>query len=155
MFFYDILFYILLYIFFNIISGDKVFNSGGAGYILDSKALKIMAPMLDSPKCFTNQVGFWEDVNIANCLKVSGNIEPYDTRDSLGRERFHPFTPGMHLEYRIPVNNPDWYPKYNPFLKEGYDCCSVESVSFHYCPGDLTRQLYNYFYHCHDKVKSH
>ena len=114
-----------------------------------------MAPYLDSPKCYAHQVGFWEDVNIANCLRVSGEIEPYDTRDSLGRERFHPFTPGMHLDYRIPKVNPDWYPKYNPFLKEGYDCCSVESVSFHYCPADLTRELNNYFYNCHDKHKEY
>jgi len=34
------------------------------------------------------------------------------------RERFHPFTPGNHLTYRIP-KNPDWYAKYNPELKEG------------------------------------
>lgn len=48
------------------------------------------------------QEGFWEDVNIAHCLKVSGGILPHDTRDKNDRERFHPFTPGQHLEYRIP-----------------------------------------------------
>ena len=93
-------------------------------------------------------------MNTANCLKTQG-IVPYDTRDAQERsvlhvlqcisiakvslcdggcrERFHPFTPGQHLSYRIPPN-PDWYPKYNPHLKIGYDCCSDESISFHYVP---------------------
>jgi hypothetical protein len=31
-------------------------------------------------------VGFWEDVNVANCLKkVTPSIVPYDTRDALLR----------------------------------------------------------------------
>jgi hypothetical protein len=34
------------------------------------------------------------------------------------RERFHPFTPGLQLSYRVPPN-PDWYAKYNPELKVG------------------------------------
>ena len=133
-------------------AGDKVvFNSGGAGYLLDRKALKIMGPALDTVDCYPHQRGFWEDVNVAHCLKVAGGIEPYDTRDPQGRERFHPFTPGLHLEYRIPKKEGDWYPKYNPYLKTGYDCCAKESISFHYCTADLTRQLFNYLYHCDEK----
>ena len=62
-----------------------VFNSGGAGYILDTKALKVLESNIDTPKCFPHQEGFWEDVNVANCLKVSAEIVPYDTRDAQGR----------------------------------------------------------------------
>ena len=132
---------------------DRVFNSGGAGYIMDRAALSKLGPALDTPACFPHQVGFWEDVNIANCLKVTANIIPYDTRDKQERERFHPFTPGQHLEYRIPKTGNDWYPKYNPWLKEGYDCCSTESISFHYCKQDIIRKLHTYLYHCTDKKK--
>jgi len=116
---------------------QEVFNSGGAGYLLDRAALQILKDNIDTPKCFPHQRGFWEDVNIANCMRVSAKILPYDTRDSLQRERFHPFTPGNHLTYRIPPVTPDWYAKYNPELKIGLDCCSNESVSFHYCPVSL------------------
>jgi glycoprotein-N-acetylgalactosamine 3-beta-galactosyltransferase len=130
---------------------EQVFNSGGAGYILDRHALQALGPMLDDPKCFPHQVGFWEDVNIANCLRKSGTILPHDTRDGKQRERFHPFTPGQHLDYRIPKTNPDWYPKYNPWLKEGYDCCAPDSISFHYSPAETTRQLHTYLYHCDNK----
>ena len=38
-------------------------------------------------------------VNIANCLRISNNIIPHDTRDAKQRERFHPFTPGILLSY--------------------------------------------------------
>ena len=127
---------------------QRVFNSGGAGYTLDRVALGLLASRIDTPECYPHQRGFWEDVNIANCLNVAGEILPYDTRDSLERERFHPFSPGQHLDYRKPVGESDWYPKYNPFLKEGYDCCSSESISFHYCPADLVRSLHVYQYHC-------
>jgi len=129
---------------------QEVFNSGGAGYILDKKALKILGENIDSPKCYAHQKGFWEDVNVAHCLRASASIEPYDTRDPQERERFHPFSPGQHLTYRIPTN-PDWYPQYNPYLKEGYDCCSPESISFHYCPAPLLRELYTYTYVCKKK----
>ena len=131
---------------------QNVFNSGGAGYTLDRKALLVLGAHLDSPECYPHQRGFWEDVNIANCLRQNGNILPYDTRDPLERERFHPFTPGQHLDYRIPPGPGDWYPKYNPFLKEGFECCSLESISFHYVPGELLRKLADYHYHCTHKT---
>lgn len=130
---------------------QNVFNSGGAGYILDRKSLSILGAHLDSPECYPHQRGFWEDVNIANCLRQNGNVLPHDTRDPQERERFHPFTPGQHLDYRIPPGPGDWYPKYNPYLKEGYDCCSPESISFHYVPGDLQRKLFDFHYHCNAK----
>lgn len=40
------------------------FNSGGAGYLLDVKALKVLGANIDSPKCWPHQKGFWEDVNV-------------------------------------------------------------------------------------------
>lgn len=145
---------------------QKVFNSGGAGYLLDRKALSILAANLDSPKCWPHQRGFWEDVNVANCLRTStderkewgpyGQILPYDTRDSKQRERFHPFTPGQHLEYHPPKpGGKDWYQDYNPELKLGYECCSTESVSFHYVPADLMRKLYVQHYYCPTTREQH
>ncbi|CAM9386478.1 unnamed protein product, partial [Ectocarpus fasciculatus] len=125
---------------------QNVFNSGGAGAILDKVALKVLTEHIDNPPCRPHQVGFWEDVNVAFCLAETGKILPYDTRDEFGRERFHPFTPGQHLAYRIPPKTPDWYAKYNPELKVGVECCSELSVSFHYAKGDVMRKLHNYMY---------
>ena len=130
---------------------QRVFNSGGAGYLLDRVALRKLVSLIDTPSCFPHQHGFWEDVNVANCLSKS-DILPYDTKDPAGAERFHPFTPGQHLEYRIP-SKPDWYALYNPGLKVGYECCSRESISFHYVPADLLRRLNQYVYKCENKVQ--
>lgn len=128
-----------------------IFNSGGAGYIVDQKALNVLGQNLDLPHCWPHQHGFWEDVNVASCLKTSPeNIVPYQTRDTNGRERFHPFNPGNHLQYRIP-KNPDWYAKYNPDLKIGYECCSSESISFHYLPEKSLYKMHNFLYHCSNK----
>ena len=134
--------------------GQKVFNSGGAGYLLDKKSLIALLGNIDTnPKCWIHQKGFWEDVNVANCLRVSAGIEPYDTRDPLKRERFHPFTPGQHLEYRPPKSGNDWYPKYNPELMFGYDCCSDRSIAWHYAKAAVMINLHNFMYHCQSKPK--
>ncbi len=50
------------------------------------KLQQILGSNIDTPKCFPHQHGFWEDVNVANCLKKSTpSIVPYDTRDPLKR----------------------------------------------------------------------
>jgi hypothetical protein len=131
---------------------SHVFNSGGAGYILDRAALRVLGAHLDGPPCFPHQKGFWEDVNVANCLRETTGILPMDTRDELERERFHPFQPGNQLTYRPPQRGgKDWYVDYNPYLKLGFDCCSSDSISFHYAPAEDLRRLHRFLYHCHDK----
>lgn len=64
----------------------------------------------------------------------------------IGRERFHPFTPENHLYYRTPPKVLDWYAKYTLDLKEGYECCSEDSLSFHYVKGDLMLRMYALVY---------
>ena len=128
--------------------GESVFNSGGAGYILNSAALSILANGLENDiQCRPNQVGFWEDVNTAHCLEQWG-VFPYDTRDHFGRERFLPFTPGHHYFYRINKQNPDWYVKYteNFQLKEGDECCSRDAISYHYIKGDMMLRMHALLY---------
>lgn len=93
------------------------------------------------------QEGFWEDVNTAYCLHLAG-VDAFDTRDSQGRERFLPFTPGNHLLYRIP-KEPDWFAKYTAKvggLKDGVAGVSSDAVSFHYIKGDLMKRTYALLY---------
>lgn len=100
---------------------------------------------------------FAEDVNVAHCLSVNGVIA-YDTRDSNGGERFHPFTPGQHLNWRPPKkrkpdgSSPDWYENYNkPWgLKLGEECCAPDSVSFHYVNPDLMKHMSALLFDCRD-----
>ena len=86
---------------------------------------------------------------MAKCLQKFG-VVPVDTRDAQGGERFHPFTPGQHLTYRIPPKTPDWYANYNKDwgLKTGMDACAPDSVSFHYVKQDLMPKLHAELYDC-------
>jgi len=126
---------------------EKVFNAGGSGYILNRKALRKLAARI--PTCHYSVRGFWEDVNVASCLKMDG-IFPFDTRDEAGSERFLLFTPALHLNWRPPSKNPekDWYYKYSIELKIGIDCCSTSAVAFHYVKKPLMYRLYALLFKC-------
>lgn len=112
------------------------FNSGGAGYTLSQATLrKFLAHIDDAQHCSAKARTSMEDVMIARCLKHLG-IEYTDTRDANGRERFHPFAPGTHLNWEPPGpgEEEDWYEEYNREwgILQGKDCCAPDSVSFHY-----------------------
>jgi glycoprotein-N-acetylgalactosamine 3-beta-galactosyltransferase len=116
---------------------DNYFNSGGAGYVLSRPTLqKFYETGLDHPRCNPNRHTPMEDVMVAECLRHVFDIGIEDTRDEVGRERFHPFSPGSHLTWRPPPPgaSKDWYEEYNKEwgLKTGMECCAPDSVSFHY-----------------------
>ena len=105
------------------------FPSGGAGYIFSFGALKTFVEGFDE-FCGNLSVN-GEDVNTGMCL-YNLNISLYDTRDKFGRFRFNPlsarthlFTPKGHLPY--------WLYELEIYdLKEEFDCCAKDVISFHY-----------------------
>ncbi|XP_071966235.1 glycoprotein-N-acetylgalactosamine 3-beta-galactosyltransferase 1-like [Antedon mediterranea] len=110
------------------------YMSGGAGYVLSKAAVKKLVEVAfkDSKKCRpATAVGGAEDVDIGRCLQAV-EVVAGDSRDELGQDRFHPFVPEHHL---IPgsVQKGFWYWKYIFYPStEGLDCCSDNSISFHY-----------------------
>lgn len=52
--------------------------------------------------------------------------------------------------YRVPQNHPekDWYVEYSIGLKTGRECCSRNSLSFHYVDEKLMRRLFHLVYSC-------
>ena len=134
------------------------FNSGGAGYILDPMALRILAVNLQFPHCAMVEETPKEDVNVGACLKRSANqVLPYNsTRDAAGRQRFHPWSPGMHYHYRSSPNGTvetDWLAFYDSDLRYGLECCSTNSISFHYIDPDLMYLMHSFLYDCTDHEK--
>ena len=132
---------------------DNYFNSGGAGYVLSKATLKkYITEGYDHPKCNPDRHTSMEDVMIAQCLRNAFQIGLTDTRDSFGRERFHPFSPGQHLTWQPPSKGQrDWYANYNKEwgIKLGKDCCAPDSVSFHYLKKPaMVRHLYSLLYLC-------
>eukprot|EP00611_Tribonema_gayanum_P021853 TRINITY_DN4295_c0_g1_i1.p1 TRINITY_DN4295_c0_g1~~TRINITY_DN4295_c0_g1_i1.p1 ORF type:complete len:463 (-),score=143.67 TRINITY_DN4295_c0_g1_i1:57-1445(-) len=125
---------------------NDIFHSGGASYVLNVAALDALVSAMQLPSCGPDLRTFAEDVQVAKCLKAVG-VLPLDTKDALGEERFHPFTPGHHLQYRIPAKK-DWYAEYAIGLKEGMACCSADSISFHYMTPELMRRVFHLLYTC-------
>jgi glycoprotein-N-acetylgalactosamine 3-beta-galactosyltransferase len=129
------------------------FNSGGAGYTLSQATLqKFLAAMDDVQHCSAGTRTSMEDVMIARCLNYLG-IHFTDTRDAKGRERFHPFAPGTHLNWKPPRDGAprDWYEDYNKEwgILQGKDCCAPDSVSFHYVKeASRVRHLQALLYSC-------
>jgi len=134
---------------------DVFFNSGGAGYALSQATLrKFVDTGLDHKDCFPEKHSSMEDVFVAKCLKEVFDIGVVDTRDDKGRERFHPFGPAGHYNWRPPPEGKrDWYQDYNMLWppKLGKDCCAPDSISFHYMKKPaMVRHIHALLYYCDD-----
>lgn len=112
-------------------SRNLVYNTGGAGYVLNAVAVMKLVTLLDSRACFSQVSGSIEDIMVGYCLAELG-IYPIDTRDAHGRERFHWFDPyvsytGDDEYYQLNTDTT----RFEFPLKIEEECCSERSVSFH------------------------
>ena len=140
----------------------EVFNTGGSGYALSRPTLKCLVQNLDnSLLCRPKHRTAEEDVMVATCLKRACNIEPYDTRDSNLRERFHHFLPSWHYKWKPSttrkrvgfkwIDQKDWYTRYNEDwgVMRGEDALSPETLAFHYVKKPAhVRHLFHYLHGC-------
>ena len=110
------------------------FNLGAAGYVLNTKALDVLATSIVTRACDSEAAAVYADVWISNCLKTN-NIFPSDTRDAAGADRYHPLTPREMFETAKPL----WYSgataDFQP--KEGEDGVSKETITFHDLPAQV------------------
>eukprot|EP00054_Salpingoeca_dolichothecata_P002594 m.23271 g.23271 ORF g.23271 m.23271 type:complete len:524 (-) comp13124_c0_seq1:22-1593(-) len=110
------------------------YNSGGGGYVLSRAALQLL---MANASAFTD--GIAEDFEIARSLKNVG-VDPSDTRDRQGGERFFPFTIADMLSIRKENDPKFWFWEFNYYPhEEGPNCCSTEWVTSHYVPPQLMR----------------
>ena len=91
---------------FKVIVGQG-YNSGGAGYVLSAEALRRFGRR-NGTLCARD--GGAEDVELGRCMEKL-RVAAGDTRDRLGRSRFHCFTPRNHLH----GGYPQWYYKYDKY----------------------------------------
>jgi glycoprotein-N-acetylgalactosamine 3-beta-galactosyltransferase len=137
--------------------GDLVFNTGGAGYVLNRVAMDKLVEQIKpgNPLCKHDQQTHEEDVNVARCLKSVG-VLPLDTRDgSDGSERFHMLNPQSHYSYRIGSwGKNDWFASYSkPFDLQVCDtpenrCASRSSITYHYLDPSYMNMLEKELYEC-------
>ncbi|XP_072046353.1 glycoprotein-N-acetylgalactosamine 3-beta-galactosyltransferase 1-like [Amphiura filiformis] len=93
--------------------GKQGYMSGGAGYVISKAGVQNLAEIAfkNSKLCRSAEYpGGAEDLEIGKCLENAGVIAG-DSRDKLGRDRFHPFQPEDHL---VPgsVDKGFWYWQY-------------------------------------------
>lgn len=120
------------------------YMSGGAGYVLSREALRRFVQGFETGAC-TNSTTL-EDVGLGKCMETMG-VPTADTRDVLGRQTFHAFTPSNYVIRQPPRPRPwhmfyDYYPVF-----EGPHCCSDYAVSFHYIHGVQLYSLQYFTYH--------
>ena len=119
--------------------------SGGAGYVFSRETLRRFGKLLKDPaRCALKS--FAEDVEVGRCLAKEG-IHPGDSRDSRGRKRFHPLPPEHHL---IPgyLSKDFWLWSYDYYpYKDGPECCSDHSITYHYISPNMMYQMEYFVYH--------
>jgi glycoprotein-N-acetylgalactosamine 3-beta-galactosyltransferase len=122
---------------------NDIFDSGGSGYTMNKAALKSLV-VEAFPNYFPHTHTFSEDTMVAKLFRKM-NVLPYDTKDDEGSERYMPFLPGHHYNYRLPkdpLKSKDWYAKYSINIKEGLEHCSPRSVAFHYVKDEMMKRLF-------------
>ncbi|CAB1119605.1 unnamed protein product [Ectocarpus sp. CCAP 1310/34] len=150
----------------------RMYNNGRASYVLNQASVGLLASHLDDDDCQPHRKTPWEDLLVSMCLKKNG-VSAFDTRDTLGRERFHPFTPATHFGYEpiffmnlyvdvfgqhMPVDPADrlasgivvngWYMDQEVDVKFGREGYSSDSLSFNDVDEQLMWRLYHLVYSC-------
>ena len=87
---------------------DQGYFSGGAGYVISREALRRFGNRKHGD-C-ASDYGY-EDVEFGRCMEKLG-VKPGDSRDALGRSRFHPLDIHKHFVEGFP----DWYIETSKYL---------------------------------------
>ncbi|KAJ8024440.1 Glycoprotein-N-acetylgalactosamine 3-beta-galactosyltransferase 1 [Holothuria leucospilota] len=122
---------------------EVIYMQGGAGYVLSRKAVELLVEKSFKSK-FYARIMKWnpaEDVMISMLLYEEGVEEGY-SRDGI-HETFHAVAPEEAI---VPTMDP--YAAHNFYtVKQGPECCSDYTISFHHVTPDTMHWLEYMVYH--------
>jgi len=119
------------------------YNFAAAGYVLSKGSIKALRMHFKTTESCVQSGKYWknEDYYLGKYLSELG-VSPTDTRDHLGRGRFHMFTPAQLMapgDQQVLTN----YHKNSLYpVIQGKNCCSANSITF-----QGTDVAHIYFYH--------
>lgn len=131
---------------FNTSDHKNGYFSGGSGYVMSNKAVRLFAEQILTNKsmCKVDRDNTAEDWEAAKCFEKVGVLAG-DGRDLIKRERFLPFIPEHHL-FNKPGKWWYWERKYYQ-TDEGLDCCSNYAIAYHYIGPKYMYRMYYLIYH--------
>ncbi|ESO81907.1 hypothetical protein LOTGIDRAFT_198406 [Lottia gigantea] len=104
------------------------YMSGGGAYVLSREALRLLIENGYNVPGRCRQHGGAEDIETGRCLTKAGALV-YNSTDKYNRETFHPMNAYGYIIGPIPR----WITGYSRNeAKEGKDCCSQLTITFHY-----------------------
>jgi glycoprotein-N-acetylgalactosamine 3-beta-galactosyltransferase len=127
-----------------------VYNSGGAGYVMNRLYLDEIVEALPEWTCLPEEESgtMPEDAGVSFCM-MWHDVYPWDARDHRGRERWHAFSPGSVFQT---WDDPDsWYVKYHATiggLRSQSESAAPDSVAFHYVKPPLMYHMERSLYFC-------
>mmetsp|Transcript_42866 Transcript_42866/g.103659 ORF Transcript_42866/g.103659 Transcript_42866/m.103659 type:complete len:398 (+) Transcript_42866:128-1321(+) len=123
-----------------------IYNHGGSGYVMNMEYVKKFVEVMHGPDTVHGSPA--EDM-AHGVVMAYHDLWPTNTRDELGRERFHPKDP--QTMYSMPE---DKFRLFNDNfqatggLSLGVDCCSDKSITFHHIKARDMVALERVFYTC-------
>ncbi|GMF57794.1 unnamed protein product [Phytophthora fragariaefolia] len=132
-----------------------VYNSGGAGYVMNRLFLDKIVESLSDWTCLPDAASgtMPEDTGVSFCMMWKG-VYPWDTRDHRGRERWHAFSPDY--VFATWTDPDDWYVKYHKTVggvRSKFDSAAPDSVAFHYVKPPLMYHLERSLYLCRSEYE--
>ena len=110
---------------------------GGSGIVFTEESMKRLVNKISNNECDIH-IDKYGDVTVGGCAYSVG-IQLIDSRDKKGRPRFHLYDPYVHFNGPIP-SFLYVYGTHN--TKIGKECCSLETIAFHYVKVELMYEIH-------------